>query len=40
MARDVITPITQALAEGKLTRAELRALMTRSDAAAFRHLAG
>ncbi|MDI3335736.1 fatty acid desaturase [Defluviimonas aestuarii] len=40
MARDVITPITQALAEGKLTRAELRALMTRSDVAAFRHLAG
>ena len=40
MARDVVTPITQALAEGKLTRAELRALMTRSDAAAFRHLAG
>ena len=40
MARDIITPITQALAEGKLTRAELRDLMTRSDAAAFRHLAG
>lgn len=40
MARDVITPITQALAEGKLTRAELRELMTRSDAAAFQHLAG
>lgn len=40
MARDVITPITQALAEGKLTRAELRALMTRSDGAAFRRLAG
>lgn len=40
MARDVITPITQALAEGKLTRAELRDLMTRSDRAAFRHLVG
>lgn len=40
MTREVITPITQALAEGKLTRAELRAFMTRSDAVAFRRLAG
>ena len=38
MAQDVITPITQALAEGKLTRAELRGFMQRSDALAFRHL--
>lgn len=36
---DVVTPITQALAEGKLTRAELRGFMQRSDALAFRHLA-
>ena len=36
---DVGTPITQALAEGKLTRAELRGFMQRSDALAFRHLA-
>lgn len=35
---DVVTPITQALAEGKLTRVELRGLMQRSDALAFRHL--
>lgn len=39
MAQAIVTPLTQALAEGKLTRAELRALMQRSDAAAFRQLA-
>ncbi len=35
----IVTPLTQALAEGKLTRAELKAFMQRSDAEGFRHLA-
>ncbi|MDN5785674.1 fatty acid desaturase family protein [Pseudorhodobacter sp.] len=39
MAKEVITPITQALADGTLTRAELRDFMARSNAPAFRHLA-
>ena len=39
MNQRVVTPITQALAEGKLTRAELRDLMTRSDWFALRQLA-
>ncbi|MEO0387787.1 MAG: fatty acid desaturase family protein [Pseudomonadota bacterium] len=37
--QETITPLTQALAEGKLTRAELRQLMTRSDGPALRRLA-
>lgn len=40
MADPIVTPLTQALAEGKLTRAELKSLMQRSNAPAFRHLAG
>ncbi|MEP2892044.1 fatty acid desaturase family protein [Tateyamaria sp.] len=39
MTQPIVTPLTQALAEGKLSRAELKDLMQRSDAAAFRHLA-
>ncbi|CAN0596895.1 unnamed protein product, partial [Ectocarpus sp. 12 AP-2014] len=35
----IVTPLTQALAEGKLTRAELKSFMQRSDAPAFRRLA-
>jgi fatty acid desaturase len=38
MSTPIVTPLTQALAEGKLSRAELRALMQRSDALALRHL--
>ena len=36
---EIVTPLTQALAEGKLTREDLRELMARADAPAFRHLA-
>lgn len=39
MTKTVVTPLTQALAEGKLSRAELRALMARSDGPALRRLA-
>ena len=39
MAEAIVTPLTQALAEGKLTREELKSLMQRSDAPAFRRLA-
>ena len=39
MSQPIVTPLTQALAEGKLTRAELRELMQRSDGPAFRRLA-
>ncbi len=35
----VVTPLTQALAEGKLTRDELKGFMARSDGPALRHLA-
>jgi len=35
----IVTPLTQALAEGKLSRAELRRFMQRSDAISFRQLA-
>ena len=38
MSRTVVTPLTQALSEGKLTRQELRSLMTRSDGLALRRL--
>ena len=39
MNQPVLTPITQALNDGVLTRAELKALMRRSDRPAFVHLA-
>jgi len=39
MTQPIVTPLTQALAEGKLTRAELKDFMQRSDALAFRRLA-
>ncbi len=39
MAAPVLTPITQALNEGTLSRQELKALMRRSNAPAMRHLA-
>ncbi|MDI9246424.1 fatty acid desaturase family protein [Marinobacter sp. CHS3-4] len=39
MAHRTVTPLTQALEEGKLTRDELKSLMQRSDGPAFRHLA-
>lgn len=39
MSGPVLTPLTQALAEGRLTRAELRALMARSDRPALIRLA-
>jgi fatty acid desaturase len=39
LANAIVTPLTQALAEGKLTREELRSLMQRSDGPAFRRLA-
>ena len=39
MSNAIVTPLTQALAEGKLTRAELKSFMQRSDAPAFRRLA-
>ncbi|MEM9428396.1 MAG: fatty acid desaturase family protein [Pseudomonadota bacterium] len=37
--KPIVTPLTQALAEGKLTREELRDFMTRSDGPALRRLA-
>ena len=40
MTDPIVTPLTQALAEGKLTRAELKDLMQRSNGPAFWHLAG
>lgn len=39
MTSQVLTPITQALSDGTLTRTELKSLMKRSNAPAFRHLA-
>ena len=39
MATQVITPITQALNAGTITRRELKEFMKRSDGPAFRHLA-
>ena len=38
MTEPIVTPLTQALAEGKLTRSELRALMRRSDGPGLRRL--
>lgn len=38
MTSDVLTPITQALNDGTLTRTELKTLMKRSNGPAFRHL--
>ena len=38
MTAQVLTPITQALNDGILTRVELKALMARSNGPAFRHL--
>ncbi|MFY9239185.1 MAG: hypothetical protein WAO78_10035 [Roseovarius sp.] len=35
----IVTPLTQALAEGKLTRDELNSFMQRSDGPALRRLA-
>ena len=40
MTDAIVTPLTQALAEGKLTREELKSFMQRSDAPAFRRLIG
>jgi len=37
--KEIATPLTQALQEGKLTREELRGFMTRSDGPALRRLA-
>ncbi len=39
MAQAIVTPLTQVLEEGRLTRDELRALMQRSNGPAFRRLA-
>jgi fatty acid desaturase len=39
MSEAIVTPLTQALEEGKLTREELKAFMRRSDAEGFKHLA-
>jgi fatty acid desaturase len=39
MTDAIVTPLTQALAEGKLTREELKSLMQRSNAPTFRRLA-
>ncbi len=39
MSRPVVTPLTQALAEGRLTRAELRDFMTRSNIPALKRIA-
>lgn len=39
MPKTVITPVTQALSEGLLTREQLRELMQRSDAPALKRLA-
>ena len=39
MTQGIVTPLTQALAEGKLTREELKSFMQRSDAPAFRKIA-
>lgn len=38
MSTQVLTPISQALADGTLSRVELKTLMQRSNAPAFRHL--
>lgn len=39
MTQAIVTPLTQALAEGKLTREELKSFMQRSDRPALRQLA-
>jgi fatty acid desaturase len=39
MTTSVLTPVTQALNDGTLTRRELKALMQRSNVPAFKHLA-
>jgi fatty acid desaturase len=39
MSQPIVTPLTQALAEGKLSREELKGFMRRSDAEGFRRLA-
>ncbi len=39
MSQPVVTPLTQALAEGKLTRDEVKSFMQRSDGPALRRLA-
>jgi len=39
MTQGIVTPLSQALAEGKLTRDELKSLIQRSDRPALRHLA-
>lgn len=39
LANAIVTPLTQALAEGKLTREELKSLMQRSDGPSLRRLA-
>ncbi len=39
MPAEVLTPVTQALNDGTLTRPELKGLMKRSNGPAFRHLA-
>ena len=38
MTQGIVTPLTQALAEGKLSREELKSYMQRSDGPAFRRL--
>ena len=40
MKNQVVTPLSQALAEGKLSREELKDFMRRSDGPAFKRLAG
>lgn len=39
MTQAIVTPLTQALADGRFTRDELKVLMQRSDGPALRHLA-
>ncbi|MEX0284640.1 MAG: fatty acid desaturase family protein [Paracoccaceae bacterium] len=39
MSKAIVTPLTQALAEGKLTREELKGFMQRSNGPGLRHLA-
>ena len=39
MTEAIVTPLTQALAEGKLTREELKSFMQRSDAPGLKRLA-
>ena len=39
MSKEIVTPLTQALAEGKLSREELKELMQRSDSISLKRLA-